>query len=1292
MARTAPAPNVPPIPGMCPSIAVMGGGAGGGGGSGNASGDGSGNGDGSGDGSGDGANGDGRNAQSGNGQSGGQAGCPNHHGGSSGGASRGDPVDVVTGRVFTLPVTDLELKGPLPLELLRAYSSGSRDRDIGLGYGWAHSLGWTVETTRSRFRVYKWDGTAVDFPAFDDELCGYGPNGWILGKAQGRFSLLLEDRTQLRFEPTAPNLHVLVSVADRFGNTIRLFYSNGKLSEVEDCVGRRIRVARDEAGRIRAFEVMNAVSQGAWIRFAEYAYDSAGDLVAVTDALGYTTTFAYESHRMTMHKSPTGLTYHYRYDGQGRCIETWGDYGGKDDPALVEDAPRFLADGATRAKGIYHVRLDFGADGYREIVDSVTVDRVFGNAHGKMDKCVRAGGVFARTYDDNGNLLSFTDSAGATTRFKRDEFGRIIETIDPLDRITRTERDDRGNVLRVIDALGGVTETTSFPDGLAWTDPSGARFFIRHDQRGLMTEAHAPNGGVSRYAYDAHGNPIREIDRSGVVTERTFDFFGRVLAVKRAGAETHYTYDARGDIARQTMPDGSAVHFRYDGDRYLVGITRANNRTVELLRGGDHRVHTVRYPDGSTTRYLWDREQRLRKVVNAAGETWTFELNAAGRLVRETTFDGRTIAYQYDAAGNLSCVRDGSRTLALEHDLAGQLVKRSVRGIEEEFEYDALGRLTRAKRNRVELAFAYNAVGWPTTQRCKVGDEVTEVCLDWDVMGDVVEQRTSLGHALSVTRDAIGRAVSYAAPGLELRRSYDGFHREVFRELGGGGTVETVRDVMERQTRRVVRDAGGKVTATESWGYGPRGELAMVQSQRSGAVHFEHDPNDRLIAAVGEDVARFFDYDAAGNRAERGRGAHRFGPGGKILQKGDRTYGWDAWGRLTSVSRMADGKEEQTRLEWCEDGLLRSVLRPDGVLVEFEYDAFRRRVSKRVRKDGRLQADHRFVWDRSKLVHAIKRDAAQAGDPVVEETTFAYDDDDGAPLAQRTVRRRAEADQDLGWRHLLNDPLGTPQHLVESGGVVSDDTRIDIWGAAPSGDGLRLAGQYHDEETGLSYNRFRYYDPDLGAFLSPDPLGLFGGLEPYGYVANQPTRAVDPMGLMPRTTIVRPNGQEVRGTSAGTDRSGRPRTNDPAIATAVENARTSGAGSVPTNSHGNCAEVDALHNLANTIRNERAAAGQTLRDPEAENQAIRQQVHDEVQAGRMSTVDDDGSPMNPCTSCGQILRELGLHPKSPHYEPRNRRSGVQGRDGQWNGRDCQQGSNRHTRDRSVPGRTPPFVE
>jgi RHS repeat-associated protein len=61
---------------------------------------------------------------------------------------------------------------------------------------------------------------------------------------------------------------------------------------------------------------------------------------------------------------------------------------------------------------------------------------------------------------------------------------------------------------------------------------------------------------------------------------------------------------------------------------------------------------------------------------------------------------------------------------------------------------------------------------------------------------------------------------------------------------------------------------------------------------------------------------------------------------------------------------------------------------------------------------------------------------------------------------------------------------------------------------------LRFQGQYEDGETGLYYNRFRYYDPEAALYLSPDPIGLNGGLRLYGYGAN-PVRWVDPLGLLP---------------------------------------------------------------------------------------------------------------------------------------------------------------------------------
>ncbi|MFP2470843.1 RHS repeat-associated core domain-containing protein, partial [Pseudescherichia vulneris] len=78
--------------------------------------------------------------------------------------------------------------------------------------------------------------------------------------------------------------------------------------------------------------------------------------------------------------------------------------------------------------------------------------------------------------------------------------------------------------------------------------------------------------------------------------------------------------------------------------------------------------------------------------------------------------------------------------------------------------------------------------------------------------------------------------------------------------------------------------------------------------------------------------------------------------------------------------------------------------------------------------------------------------------------------------------------------------------------------KAELWGQ-PANDedratcNLRFVGQYADAESGLHYNRFRYYDSETGQYLSPDPIGLAGGVNPYGYVHN-PLSWVDPLGLM----------------------------------------------------------------------------------------------------------------------------------------------------------------------------------
>jgi len=100
-----------------------------------------------------------------------------------------------------------------------------------------------------------------------------------------------------------------------------------------------------------------------------------------------------------------------------------------------------------------------------------------------------------------------------------------------------------------------------------------------------------------------------------------------------------------------------------------------------------------------------------------------------------------------------------------------------------------------------------------------------------------------------------------------------------------------------------------------------------------------------------------------------------------------------------------------------------------------------------------------------------------------------------------------------------NDHLGTPL-------ILTNDNQTIVWKAAytPFGGAdisvqtvenpFRLPGQYYDPETGLHYNYFRYYDPTTGRYITPDPIGLEGGINLFLYVGANPLMWIDPLGLV----------------------------------------------------------------------------------------------------------------------------------------------------------------------------------
>lgn len=1142
MARTAPVPNIPAIPGMNPGLFVLGGGA-----------DSGGSGAGGGKGKGGKQRASGKNA--GKDAKGGGKGAPDPKKYPKCGTAS-HPVDVGTGRAFTHPILILELGGPLPLRIERSYSSSASQIDAGLGFGWAWSLGWRVEERRRSVHVWTDLGTCIsldDGPDIGHEVIadfGFGvkrePWGYRVDPNDGRFYLFAEKLDEQTWG--------LSAITDRNGNEIRLTYQGGTLTEVKDSAGRVLRIRRTPGDHIASIDVKNALSGGQWIAFEAYDYDEQGHLVRATDADGFCARYEYDSeHRLTSDTDRSGLRFVFRYDEEGRCIESWGDYPGGPDLSLDAEIPAMLASGTHPAKGIHHCVFEYLGD-VTHVIDSTFVRTYELNEHGLLVSALDSGPVPSRAeYDERGfltvdegpdggvehferdargNLLRYTSALGHVTTIARDEHGLPVSIEDPLGGVTRMERDGAGNTVRLTNALGEVTT-------------------FRYDARGLLTERIDPNGAASKFEYDEQGNLVRGTQPDGAVWQLRYDYLGRVTSrTDPLGAETRYAYSARGDRIAEIDAAGGAARCRYDGERHLIGVQDAAGHVTELTWGGYHKLCARRDANGATVRLYYNREGELTRVRNEVGQEHRFTYDIYGRLIGERTFDGRSISYRLDAAGRPVRVALGDRSTSeqapdlarvdVTYDAAGNMIERAFAESKETFGYDPLGNVIEMHGPSASVLLERDAMGRVVREIQTSRGEVIEVRTRFDAAGRRSERRTSLGHSEEVTRDLLGNRIATRLDGdTVVEHTTDPLGREVLRRLPRGGVIETTYDPRGQLTARRAKgpveprqarpgeptwigDENDGTTALLAYQYDPVGELAARHDRARGTVVYQYDPAGQLIAAITEGAKReAFRYDGAGNVHE-GDGAEprQYSQGNLLLARGDTTYVWDAQARLIERREPAPkGGARAWRYEWSEAGLLSAAERTDGLRVEFEYDVIARRTRKRVlvREEGtgalRLTRDVRFVWDGDVLAHELTRDlqaaAMAAGDPVVEVRTYCFEDDSWAPAAQRDGRGE--------WTHYMSCGLGAPERLLDGAGAVKAQfvRRPFSLEEAPESESrtpFRFAGQYEDAETGLCYNRYRYYDPQAGRFLSADPAGLDGGLNVFGVDGNT-TSHIDPLGL-----------------------------------------------------------------------------------------------------------------------------------------------------------------------------------
>ncbi|SFW88769.1 RHS repeat-associated core domain-containing protein [Amycolatopsis australiensis] len=1007
----------------------------------------------------------------------------------------GDPIDMTTGRMM-LAQTDVEIEGVLSLLLERAHFSGYRT-GVHFGRSWASTADQRLETTAGRVDFAAEDGTLLVYPVPGAAAVApvEGPL-WPLRRLGDEYVMEQPDLGRVLHFPAGGDIGWLSAISDADGNRIVFDRdAHGTLREVRHSAGHRVAVTTVD-GRITELASVGERDDDR-VTLARFAYDERANLVEVVNSSGRPYRFTCDdAGRITGWQDRNGWGYEFTYDERGRCVRGTGPRGvlsytfAYDRENRVNRATDSLGHTTT-----YELNEDF------QLVRETDP----------------LGGVTAYEWDRHDRLLAVTDPLGRVTRYGYDEHGRRTSETRP-DGSVRSVRYDRR----------GRPQATVEPDGAVWA--------YEYDDAGRLVATTDPAGGVRRYGYgpggalssftdeegrttgiecDALGKPRTVLDPAGGRTSYTYDRLGRVESVTDpAGHTTKFAWTVEGELWKRIAPDGSVERFTYDGEVNAIERTDAAGAVTRTDFGPFDLPVCEIAPDGSRTRFGYDTELRLVSVTNAAGAQWRIDYDAAGRVVRETDFDGRVVTYRRDAAGQLveSATGAGEPT-TYTYDTLGRLTGKRRGNSVTTYAYDAADRLVRATNADADLTLTYDRLGRVAAETCN-GREVRS---GYDRSGLRTVRRTASGVTSTWTYDAASAPAELSTAGRSIRFAYDAAGREIGRVFGAAALAQTW-DANDRLLEQVVTGPDGRPRQRRAYRHRADDVLAGVDDLLSGRREFTLDRLGRVIGLQRPGGSERYAYDALGNIAVAEWSAHpAAGPreytGTLVRRAGEVRYRYDDLGRLTW--RQQPGGPAGWSFGWNADDRLEQVRTPDGREWRYAYDALGRRIAKRLLgPDGTVAAETVFVWDGIVPAEEI---VTAAGAPA-RVTTWDWEPDRPVPVSVLDRRARADGGVDEQFHAVVADLIGSPAELVDESGQVAWHSAQTLWGVQTAGAAptpLRFPGQYYDAETGLHYNVNRYYEPETGRYISPDPIGLGGGTNPHAYVRN-PTGWLDPVGLKGR--------------------------------------------------------------------------------------------------------------------------------------------------------------------------------
>lgn len=918
------------------------------------------------------------------------------------------------------------------------------------------------------------------------------------------------------------------SKTNPLGETQIIQYDENFLPSYNQSFGKRLEESKryDIVGRL-----IETIKRGkdSTARYETYKYDQKSNLVYSKNYLGHETKFSYSTFgELTEEIGPKVVNEHNQsyspikrmsYDGLGRKITvqdprgnlTKFSYNAYNDPILIE-----YPDGSTERSifnlnGTLKIHIDqLGTETHYtyDFLKRVISKKIFskeGELLAEEKSTYNAFHELSKT-DANGiTTFYFYDGAGRKVREERaesvkeieyDPLGREYKEIFPLDfgkiiKIKEKDFLDRVIEERVENEKGKVQFLEQFTYD-AGGNKSSIRKFIGNQEC------------LFEYKYDAFDRLIKKVDSLGKATIVTFSEDNphgtkEINLEKRTmdplGRKTVETIDARGKtilVEKLSKKDTLLSHEEFSHDetgnvkRELRWVISNGAKLSEQLNVFEYdlmnrKITQIEAADSfapKITRYDYDKMGHMVLQKNPNGLDLSYEFDPLGKNIHLSSSDGKcSYVYSYDRLGNLleSCDQITSQRTQREYDTEGNLTSENLaNGLWLQSTFDPIGRKTKMvlpDDSSVIYGYEGNNLAWISRQAAGGEEQYSHQFTCYDLSGNCLEEEMIGGLGiLKKTFSPIGQTSSLSSPYC-----------------------------YQKVTQF---DAVGKIL-----------NLKTSSSLHQEEVAYTYDDLDHLTSEYGSLFPHDFSCDSLHNRLSKDAASYLHNELNELISTQEREYCYDLNGNPISIKTH----DKTVLLEYDSLDRLISLTIPNEKRVVFNYDSFHRRIS----KENDLWLNNR--WEQQSIKRFLYDD----------EKEIAEVSEDGSFDSFRVLNPEDESEIDSAVAIELSGIVYAPLHDIGGSvlGLVSADTKKLCVHYCYSAFGEMIkksdsesqtnffenpwnyCSKRFDEDLGMYFFGRRFYDPEVGSWLTPDPEGLTDGPNLYAYVRHCPVIFIDHYGL-----------------------------------------------------------------------------------------------------------------------------------------------------------------------------------